>query len=151
MVSWFGTELAAGLAELREHAISRMRATCIIERPGDDDTDENGVVTTSFTQIYPDPDWPDDHPHADGKCYTRYPGLAWEQTPEVAGATIVSSRLIVRIPHGAVIRPGDRITIESDPDNPQMVGTRVRVESIDDQSQATAQRIVTTDYQSGAM
>ena len=143
----FGTELAAGLAELRRHAISRMRATCVIERPGEDDTDENGDVTTPFTQIYPDPEWPDDHPHADGKCYTRYPGLAWEQTPEVAGATIVSSRLVVSIPHGVVARPGDVVTILSDPDNSQMIGTRLRVASIDDQSQATRQRLVVDDLQ----
>lgn len=139
------------LARGRRAAIARMRATCIIERPGADETDDDGNVTTTFTQVYPDPEWPDDHPHADGKCYSRYPGLAWEQTPEVAGATIVSSRLVVRIPFGAVIRPGDRVTILADPDNPQMAGTKLRVESIDDQSQATAQRLITTDYQSGAM
>lgn len=113
-----------------------MRATCKIERKSGQSV-SGGKTTPTYEQIY------------SGKCYTRYPGLAWEQTPEVAGQPLVTSRLVVRIPFGSVSRPGDLVTITADPDNPQLVNTVLRVESIDDQSQATAQRLICTDQQRG--
>lgn len=133
----FGADVAAGLAELRMHAESRMRAECIIERPGATVTDDEGDVSTEWTLLY------------EGKCYSRYPGLAVEANRETAGAQVIESRLVVRIPFGVIVRPGDRVTIVSDVDNPQLAGTVLRVESIDDQSQATAQRLLCSDYQSG--
>lgn len=146
-----GDALPGVLERGRAAAIARMRARCIIERPSGTDKVEKGVVTPTFDRIYPAPDWTDSHPHADGKCYTRYPGLAFEQTREVAGAPITESRIVHRIPFGVVCRPGDQITIVDDPDNPQMNGTRIRVDSIDDQSQATAQRLLCSDIQSGVI
>lgn len=109
-----------------------MRASCRVERPGKPDP-LTGLP--SWTQVY------------DGRCYTRYPGLAFEQSPEAGGAVFTVSRLVVRVPFGVAYRPGDRVTIVSDPDNPQMAGTRLRVASIDDQSQASAQRLLCEDYQ----
>ena len=145
----FGDDVAAGLRLLRGEAVSRMRDTCIIVRPGAMVTDDDGNVTQSSTQIYPAPGWPDDHPHADGKCYTRYPGLAFEQNREVGGATIVDSRIVVRVPFGVAFRPGDLVTITSSLDNPQLAGTVLRVMSIDDASQTTAQRLLCSDIQAG--
>lgn len=115
-----------------------MRGTCTIARPGAATTDANGDVTVTPTVVY------------SGPFYARYPGLAHEQNPQVAGATVVVSRIVVRIPFGAIVRPDDVVTINSDPDNPQLVGTRLRVASIDDQSQATAQRLLCEDIQKGA-
>lgn len=136
----FGTDLASGLTFLRQQAESRMRGTCVIERPtGETDTDEDGVVTAVFEQVY------------EGKCYTRYPGLAQEANREVGGATVVESRIVVRIPFGTIHKPGDRVTMVTDLDNPQLAGVVYRVESIDDQSQATAQRLLCTDIQSGGI
>lgn len=145
----FGDDVATGLAELRAYAQTRMRASCTIIRPGAPVTDENGDVTTPSTQIYPDPSWPEDHPLRRGPCYTRYPGLAFEQNADVGGASVVASRIVVRVPFGPICRPGDVVTITADPDNPQMVGARLQVASIDDQSQATAQRLLCVDYQAG--
>lgn len=148
----FGEDLAAGLEELRGYAVDRMRGTCIIERPTGDKNVGGGKVEKEYTQVYPDPSWwPDTHPHTDGKCQTRYPGIAAEQNRELAGQTTTESRVTHKIPHGVSIRPGDRVTILSDLDNPQLVGRVLRVESVDDQSQATAQRLRCTDVQSGVI
>lgn len=120
-----------------------MRGTCTIRRPlpGQEKSDPTlpGRTIPTF----------DPEPVYVGNCYTRYPGIAHEQNPVFAGATDVVSRVIVRIPFGAVVRPGDVVTIDSDPDNPQLAGTPLRVASIDDQSQATAQRLLCEDFQAG--
>lgn len=134
----FGATVARELAFLRTQAESRMRGTCTIERPNGETT-VGGVVTPSFEHVYV------------GKCYTRYPGLAQEANREVGGATVTESRIVVRIPFGPVCRPGDRVTITADSDNPQLAGAVYRVESIDDQSQATAQRLLCSDLQSGVI
>ncbi len=141
--------LANALDRGRAAFIDRMRATCIIDRPVDKTIDDDGRSSIAYAQVYPDPAWSPGHPHADGKCYVRYPGVAFETNRASAGVTIVDSRVIVRIPFGTVHRPGDRVRILTDPDNPQLVGTRYRVASIDDQSQATAQRLLCSDYQAG--
>lgn len=135
-----GNEVAAALPFLRTQAESRMRGTCTIDRPTDETTtDDDGVVTTVFESVYT------------GKCYTRYPGLAQEANREIGGATVVESRIVVRIPFGTIHRPGDRVTITADLDNPQLAGDVYTVESIDSQSQATAQRLLCSDNQSGAL
>ena len=114
-----------------------MRASCTIVRPGETVTDESGDVATWVTTV------------SQGKCYARYPGLAWEQDYELVGATVVRSKLVVRVPFGVAYRPGDLVRIDADPDNPQLDGVIFRVASIDDMSQATAQRLVCDDYQAG--
>lgn len=136
----FGSDLASGLSFLRVQAESRMRGTCKVERPtGELDTSDAGVVTAVYEQVY------------SGKCYTRYPGLAQEANREIGGATVVESRIVVRIPFGTIHKPGDRVTITADLDNPQLAGDVYTVESIDSQSQATAQRLLCSDNQSGAL
>lgn len=139
----FGGQIANALGELRQYAESRMRGTCTIRRPlpGQEVPDPTlpGRVIPAYE---PEPVYAD-------ACYIRYPGLAHEQNPVFAGATDVVSRVIVRIKFGVIVRPGDVVTINSDPDNPQLVGTVLRVASIDDQSQATAQRLICEDFQAG--
>lgn len=120
------------LEQARAAFARRMRATCTIERPGARDP---LTGQPSWAALYT------------GRCYTRYPGLAQEQNPEAGGAAFTVSRLVVRVPFGVQCRPGDRVTVTADPDNPQMAGTRLRVASIDDQSQASAQRLLCEDYQ----
>lgn len=144
----FGEEIAEALRELRGLAIERMRALIRIDDPGALVTGAEGNVTPTMTPVY------------EGPGYSRYPGLAFEQSPDVAGAEVVVSRLVVRIPFPAsgvgtwhtappIVRPGQIVTIVNDPDNPQMAGIKLRVASIDDQSQATAQRLLCEDFQSG--
>lgn len=151
MVLRFGRR---NVADLREHArgrfeAKRFRGEIKIEVRGEQETDRNtGVVATDWTLLY------------QGPFYARYPGLAWEQTPDVAGQTMAVSRIVVRIPFPE--RSGDswktdppkvpvgaRITVVSDPGNEQFAGTVLRVASIDDQSDATAQRLFCEDPQSG--
>jgi hypothetical protein len=109
----------------------------VLRQSGTATTDpDTGEVTFAESTIY------------DGKGYTRYPGIAFEQNPEAGGAVFTISRILVRLPFGVTFRPGDVVEVVSDPDNPQLKGTRLRVASIDDQSQATAQRLLCEDTQS---
>ena len=114
-----------------------MRGTCRITRHGPLVTDENGDVSSSSATVY------------EGKGYVRYPGLAFEQNADSQGVNVVQSRIVYRVPFGPIFRPDDVVEILTDPDNPQLAGTRLRVASIDDQSQATAQRLICEDNQSG--
>lgn len=84
-----------------------------------------------------------------GKCYVRYPGLAFESNLDSVAVSVAQSRVVVRVPFGVAFRPGDVITVLSDPDTPHLAGTVLRVASIDDQSQSTAQRLLCEDNQSG--
>ncbi|ACV09808.1 DUF6093 family protein [Jonesia denitrificans] len=129
----------------------RLRARCVIEvvdasvEVTDPDT---GEVTPGRVLLY-----------EDVPCYARYPGLAFETDRQVGGVQIVDSRIVVRIPHEYkdeagvwhpfVVPVNALITFTSDPDNPKMPGTTFLVKSLDDQSQATAQRILCEDQQRG--
>lgn len=117
-----------------------MRAVVKIERPtGNLATDPTtGKVTPSYVVVSTG------HP-----ARIRVPGLAYESTSDVATADIVKARVIVRVPYNAGIRPGDRMTVLSDPDNPQTVGVRYVVESTDRESQGTSLRCHVTDIQEG--
>lgn len=120
-------------AFLRKRYLDR----CVIVRPGLPVDDGQGGVIVTQTVIY------------EGPCYAEYPGIAFESKFEVAGAGGVQARNLVRVPFGVVFRPGDVVTIISSPTNPQLAGTVLRVASIDDQSQATAQRLLCEDNQAG--
>jgi hypothetical protein len=73
--------------------------------------------------------------------------LAFEQTPQAGGQVFVISRMVVRVPHGVSFLPGDVVTWVADPDNAVMVGKVLRVGSVDEQSQSTAQRLLCDEYQ----
>lgn len=123
----------------RDAFARRMRGTCDVRRPNGTTPDGRGGETPILEPV-----------SGNLPCYVRYPGLAHESTFDSAGVSVPQSRVVVRVPFGAIYRPGDRITILSDPDNPQLVGTVLRVASIDDMSQATAQRLLCEDNQAGA-
>ena len=125
------------LRQGRASFIRRMRDSCVIVRPALPVDDGQGGVIESATPVY------------EGACYVRYPGLAFESNRELAGVEVAQSRVVVRVPFGPVFRPGDRITIMSSLDTPHLAGTVLRVASIDDQSQATAQRLLCEDNQAG--
>lgn len=129
-------QVAADVVQARLEFLGRMRGTVWITRPRPTTTDPDTGETHSSEQLV-----------FEGPSYTRYPGIAQENNPETGAAVFVISRVIVRIPHGPVIRPGDVVEITADPDNPHLVGTRLRVESLDNQSQATAQRLLCSDNQ----
>jgi hypothetical protein len=125
------------LAQGRAAFLRRMRDTCVIVRPGLPVDDGQGGVVDTPTSVY------------EGACYVRYPGFAFESNREVVGAAVAQSRVVIRVPFGPVFRPGDRITIIASPDTPHLAGTVLRVASVDDQSQATAQRLLCEDNQAG--
>lgn len=117
----------------------RMRATCQVFQEGPKVMDPvTGQMVPSRSLIF------------EGKCYTRYPGVAFEAAHNAAGVQIVDSRIIVRVHHSAPVIPVDAVvTMIADPDNPKTVGTEYRVASVDDQSQSTAQRLLCVDTQKG--
>lgn len=133
----------------RAQTEKRMRATAIVVRKIGTTVDDYGREVPELKQVYPDPSWPSDHPHADGKCYFRYPGLAHPSIFDSAGITITQSRVVGRFPFGPEFAVGDVVTIISDLDTPHLAGTELTVSSIDDQSQATAQRLLLDDNQKG--
>ncbi|GAA1742961.1 hypothetical protein GCM10009809_42110 [Isoptericola hypogeus] len=133
-------KVAQWAADAREQFRGRMRGTLSITRPDPSHPLENpatGEVTFAGPEVY------------NGPGYLRYPGLAQETSPIAGGSTQFDSRIVVRVPFGVAFRPGDQVEVLVDPDNPQLVGTRVWVASIDDQSQATAQRLLCVDHQGG--
>lgn len=131
----------SALGRFRRRAESRMRGKLAVRRPlpGHETIGDDGSVIPLYDGTF-------EH---ETPYYGRYPGLAHETVRHTAGSTVVESRLVARVPFGQVYRPGDVLTVLEDPDNPQMVGAMFRVASIDDQSQATAQRLLCEDFQSG--
>lgn len=133
----------------RAQTEARMTASAVVVRKTGTEVDDYGREVITTKQIYPNPDWPADHPHADGKCYFRYPGLAFASVFDSAGVTVTQSRLVGRFPFGVEFAVGDVVTIVTDPNNPNLAGTELMVASVDDQSQATAQRVLLDDNQKG--
>ena len=136
----FGAALTDALPELRAMAESRMRATCTIVRDdpeSDPVVDDDGAVTVPTVPVYA------------GKCRIRFPGMASGRIADASGATVVTTRPVVSVPVGTDVQVGDVVTITADLDNAHVVGRRYRVEATDEQSQATAQRLVCMDYQAG--
>ena len=113
-----------------------MRASLFITRP------VPGDPHAEPTPVYGSEDQP-------GRGWVRYPGLAHEQRPEAAGARLTLTRVVVRIPHGVQVNPHDVVHIVTDPDNVALNGVSLSVGSVDDQSQASAQRLLCHDIQSG--
>lgn len=108
-----------------------MRATCVIERPGKQVSDDDGNPTDMpYTQVY------------DGKCRLHYPGIPFPSDAEIAGAHRPTRPQHISIPFGPVLQADDRVRITADLDTPQNVGMVLRVTEPTNQSQTTAQRIL---------
>lgn len=121
--------------------LARMRGRCRVEVVGRVVTDPvTGEVAASRTVLYEDVPF-----------YARYPGSVSEQDHPVGGSRLVSSRVVVRVPHGFTVPVDALIVVVSDPDNSKLVGSVFRVASLDDQSQSTAQRLVCEDVQKGVL
>lgn len=134
----FGADLAAGLAELRIHAESKMRATCVIERKSGETTD-GGVVTSTWDEVY------------SGKCeLTDFSSHPIER--EVNGATITTSAPSLRVPVSApVVKINDRVRITDDADNPDLVGLALYVTEVRRKSMEKSRRITVSDQQTGVI
>lgn len=133
-----GDDLAAALPELRAHAESLMRDTCVVHRP----TDLTDPITgeAESVQVYPDPEWTDEHPYASGRCKVQtYEG--YERTPEAGGHQFTVQRYRVDFPvRGFLARPGDVVTLLTAEADPALEGKKYRVAAPFNKSLATANR-----------
>lgn len=146
--------LSGALRRGRRAAIKRMRSEVIIDRIRRDEdgepvttTSPAGVVTEVRDVIYPDPEWPEDHPWKHGPARVHYTGTPWPATPDVAGLSVTVRPIFTSIPIGAPrIEIGDRIRVIADRDTPTLVGDMYRAIEPGNASQETAQRILCHDY-----
>jgi len=142
-------EIGDAVKDARTQVLGRMRDTCVIRRPGERIPDGRGGETVEMIQVYPGPDWGEDHPHSDGKCYVSYPGVAFESTSDSIGVTVVQGRVEVNIPIEPFIREGDVVTVTSSPDNPRLVDLQFRVASEVPRSQGARQKLLCEHNQRG--
>lgn len=124
-----GHDVAAALPGLRVQAVSLMFDTARVERASGETVDDNGVVTSTFTELYEGP----------AKRQSR-DGLAG--SPEAGGATFTVTRYEAHFPVGAFEpRVGDRITWVTSRFDPFLPGKVDRVVSLLHKSAATAYRL----------
>lgn len=116
----------------------RMRASCKVERTDGTVVDEYGVEHPNIVTVY-----------ESLPCYINYDGVPFESTYDSVGVSVVQGRveLVTRVDADVVI--DDVITIESDPDNPSLVGAQFRAASQVPRSQGTRQRVLLEDNQKG--
>lgn len=116
-----------------------MYATIAIERPSTsgDDTDDDGYPIEAMRIVW------------QGPGSIRYSSTPEARANELAGATIVSMRPVVRLPYDTPVHPGDRIRVVNDPTNPTRNGVTMTVLGTDAQSQSTQLRVQCTEIQNG--
>lgn len=120
-------------------AESLMTDTCRIERPGEVVTDpDTGVVSPSFTLVYP---LPDHEAPLDGRCKVQQT-MAQSSSREAGGGVYTAQDARLDIPVGAgPVAPGDRVTMLTGAYNPALVGNMYRVTDLFEKSLQTAQRL----------
>jgi hypothetical protein len=136
-----GAELTAQLLESRADAESLMLDTCTIGDLGDPVTDpDTGVVTTPIVAVYPDPEWPDDHPWKHGPCKVKPPQRANAPT-DVGGGIITVTPGEVHIPAGGPdLKVGQVVEMNTSALSPSLVGDRYRITGPFDGTFITARR-----------
>lgn len=120
-----GAEIRAALPGMRRQAESMMTTKVVITRRDGDMTDPvTGEAPT--VQVYPRPEWPEDHPHADGKAkLTSYE--AHESSSLSAIRVITTQRMTLHVPVGAYeAQVGDVAEVVGSTDE-LLIGRRVRV------------------------
>lgn len=141
LVSTFGQEIVAALAELREHAVSTFIDTVTIARQTGSTPDGLGGETPTMTPVYPDPAWAPDHPLAHGPAKVQGGGLQ-SRTPEAGGHSFTVQPLQVHIPVCSYApEVGDVITVATAALDPNLAGTELRVTALAHKSMATAYRL----------
>lgn len=129
-MSMFGDDVAAGLTELREHAVSNMRDECVIERRTGRVLDE---VTLEYTDV-----WVGVYA---GRCRVKVKGTQPAES-EPGGRTFVVNDAVVQVPVDAThYADGDRVTVTASEFDPALVGVVLSVTSRDLISQATSRRL----------
>lgn len=136
----FESDLQAGLATLREYSVSRMSTRGVITRPGDLVDPVTGEAES--VQIYPDPGWPEGHPHADGKMRVHSDRPHESESLAAQSVVRIKQRQLLSIPVGAVqVQEGDLVEIVASPGSEYLVGHRYRIGGPDDRTDQTAHRV----------
>ena len=130
MVSTFGDDIAAGLTELREHAVSNMRDACVIERRTGRVLDEATLeYTDAWVEVYA------------GRCRVKVKDTQPAES-EPGGRTFVVNDAVVQVPVDSThYADGDRVTVTASEFDPALVGVVLSVTSRDPISQATSRRL----------
>lgn len=125
----------------REAAEEYMIDTCVVRRVTSEATDDDGNVTSTYVQVYPDPAWPTDHRWAHGPA-RRQTYEAQESNPEVGGMVAAVQRYAAHLPVGS-FQPqiGDIITWQTSALDPGLPGTVDRVTALLHKTAATAYRL----------
>jgi hypothetical protein len=126
----------------REAAVELMGDECTIVRLGEPSTDPDSVgEPPPSAQLYPDPEWPEDHPWKHGPCKVQ--GLdPQELNPEVGGAILTVQRYRVDIPVGGYAPAvGDVVALGVARFDPNLTGRKYRVVALLHKSYATAYRL----------
>lgn len=110
----------------RRAAERLMTSRVVITRPLGDDMVDPVTGERERGQVYPHPDWPADHPHADGKAkITSYE--AHESAAMSGGRVITTQRMSLHVPVGAyAAQVGDLATVTGSRD-PLLVDRQVRI------------------------
>lgn len=133
----FGDDIAAGLTELREHAVSNMRDACVIERRTGRVLDE---VTLEYTDV-----WVGVYA---GRCRVKVKGTQPAESGP-GGRTFVVTDAVVQIPVDSThYADGDRVTVTVAVFDPDLVGVALSVTSREVKSQATMRRLHVSEVSS---
>jgi len=113
----------------RARAEALMIDTCLVRRPGEDQTDwQTGNVSPTYTPVY------------EGKCKVQLTA-AQSTSPEAGEAQFTVQSLRVDVPVSAgPLQVDDTVTITASVLDPQLVGSVFRVVELFRKSMATAQR-----------
>lgn len=131
------------LARGRAKSESRMTSTCVVTRkstePAVRDEEQGTSIPAPPVVVYPDPDWPEDHPHKHGPCRFKreLPNAAAMQNGQSMAAMQLAH---FEIPVGSpALKKGDKVECLTS-DVPVQVGMvrTVRAEHVGEQT--TAQR-----------
>lgn len=136
-------DAAFALSMGRTVAVELMVDACTVGRPnGTPVTDpDTGEVTAPLAPVYPDPEWPDEHPWKHGPCKVQT-YEAQESNPEAGGATFTVQRYAVHVPVGSFApQTGDVVEITATEFDPNLVGRKYRVVALLHKSMATAYRL----------
>lgn len=130
----FATRMGRGVAE------KTMVDSCTITVPGVGEPDPVTGARPRVT-VYPDPEWPDDHPWKWGPCKVQS-FVAQEANPEAAEAVFTVQRYRVDVPVGS-FEPvvGAEVTVGTATLDPNLTGRTLRVVALLHKTAATAYRL----------
>lgn len=135
-----GDAIRAALPRLRAQAESMMLDACTITVPGDGEQDPVTGERDRVT-VYPDPDWPAEHPWKHGPCKVQSVD-GQEANPAAGGAIYTVQRYRVDVPVGSFAPVvGAEVTMGAVTFDPNLTGRKYRVVKLLHKTAATAYRL----------